>query len=254
MPKFFVKNNQIKNELIEIQGEDVNHISNVLRLQKEDIITITDKETSNSYNTQILELSKEKVICQIIEKIQDTTESKVKVTIFQGLPKADKMELIIQKTTELGVNKIAPVFMKRCIVKLEGKDSIKKIERWRKIAEVASKQSGRDIIPTIENVENIKKVCEYIKDFDLFLVAYENEEENSLKNELTNFKAKITKGNEESIEYKIGILIGPEGGIDIDEINILKEAGAKIVSLGKRILRTETAPIAMLSNIIYELE
>ena len=254
MPKFFVENSQIKNELIEIQGEDVNHISNVLRLQKEDIITITDKDTSNSYNTYIVELNKEKVICKIIEKIEDTTESKVRVTIFQGLPKADKMELIIQKTTELGVNKIVPVSMKRCIVKLEGKDSIKKIERWRKIAEVASKQSGRDVIPNIENVENIKKVCENIKYFDLFLVAYENEKENSLKNELTNFKINLSKEKEECVEYKIGILIGPEGGIDIEEINLLKEAGAKTVSLGKRILRTETAPITMLSNIIYELE
>ena len=154
------------------------------------------------------------------------------------------MELIIQKTTELGVKKIIPVDMKRCVVKLNEKDANKKIERWQKIAEIAAKQSKRDYVTRIENLININKICERINEYDLFLVAYEDEEETTLKSILKeNLKAK-----------KIGILIGPEGGIDIKEINKLKECGAEIVTLGKRILRTETAPIVMSANIIYELE
>lgn len=252
MPKFFVKNEQIKENQIEILGEDVNHIVNVLRLQKHDKIVVANLESAVSYKAEILELHKEKVICQIIEKIEETTESNVNVTIFQGLPKADKMEYIIQKTTELGVKKLIPVSMKRCIVKLDEKDKTKKIARWQKIAEVASKQSQRDMIPEIGNIENLKQVCEKIKDFEIFLVAYENEENVTLKRELLELKKRKVKEQIENIN--IAILIGPEGGLEEEEVHNLKELGAKVVSLGKRILRTETAPLAMLSNIMYELE
>lgn len=244
MPKFFVANNQIKDNIIEIIGDDVNHIVNVLRLSKKDEITITDKEYNVSYNSEIEELSKESVICKILNKIEDTTEINIDVTIFQGIPKAEKMEYIIQKTTELGVKRIIPVSMRRCIVKLEGKDEKKKIERWQKIAEVAAKQSGRDVIPKIENVLNVKEVVDKIKESEVFLIAYENEKETSLKEVLKNNK---------NIK-RISILVGPEGGLEENEIEILKQAGAKTITLGKRILRTETAPIAMLSNIIYEYE
>ena len=170
----------------------------------------------------------------------------MEIHLYQGLPKADKMELIIQKTTELGIYKIIPVDMVRCVVKLDEKDIKKKIERWQKIAEGAAKQSKRDIIPKIENKLKLKDLINKIKEYDIFIVAYEEEEEKTLK--------QVLKKLENKNNYKIGILIGPEGGIDLKEIEILKENGAIIVTLGKRILRTETAPIAMVSNILYELE
>ena len=154
------------------------------------------------------------------------------------------MELIIQKTTEIGVKKIIPVAMERSIVKLNEKDGKKKIERWQKIAEVSAKQSKRDIIPKIENIIKISDLCSEIKAYELFIVAYENEEEITLKQVLQENRG----------TRKIGVLIGPEGGIDEKEIEKLVQNGAKTISLGKRILRTETAPITIASNIVYEFE
>lgn len=154
------------------------------------------------------------------------------------------MELIIQKTTEIGVKKIIPVAMERSIVKLNEKDGKKKIERWQKIAEVAAKQSKRDIIPKIENIIKMSDLCSEIKAYELFIVAYENEGEITLKQVLQENKG----------IRKIGVLIGPEGGIDEKEIEKLVQNGAKTISLGKRILRTETAPITIASNIVYEFE
>lgn len=270
MSKFFVANQQIQNGMITIIGEDVNHITNVLRLQRKDELFVCDKENGVTYKTTITELEKEAVICKIIEKIPDTTESNVRVTIFQGLPKADKMEYIIQKTTELGVKDIVPVRMKRCIVKLEGKDETKKIDRWQKIAEVAAKQSGRDRIPKVENIIHIEQLKEQISNFDLFLIAYEEEKENTLKNELSKLHSNRIKKevdlfkkmkSEDRFQYygikeklTVGVVIGPEGGLDKQEVEILQQNGAKIVTLGKRIMRTETAPIAILSNIMYEFD
>ena len=170
----------------------------------------------------------------------------VYINILQGLPKADKMELIIQKCTELGVQEITPVNMERSIVKLNPKDETKKIQRWQKIAEVAAKQSGRDKITQINNIVKFKDIFNVLKDYDAFLVAYEKEKENTLKKELIKLK--------EVSSPKVAVLIGPEGGIDDEEIKILKTNNTKIITLGKRILRTETAPLAISSIIQYELE
>ncbi len=250
MPKFFVSDNQIKDGQINIVGEDVNHIINVLRLKIEDEIDVCDKDMGITYNSKIIEFSKESVVCKILEKIEKTTESSIDVTIFQGLPKADKMEYIIQKSTELGVKTIIPVAMKRCIVKLDKKDEVKKIERWQKIAEVASKQSGRDLIPTIKQLENINQIKETISEFDLVIVAYEEEKIVTLKDELIKLKDIYIKNS----KLKIGVVIGPEGGLDKQEVEDLKQSGAKVITLGERILRTETAPLMILSNIMYEFE
>lgn len=244
MQKFFVKDEQIKDNKIEITGTDVNHIVNVLRMRKEDTVQVNNMTTSENYIAQIIEYSQEIIVCKIIEKIASKSETNIDIDLYQGLPKADKMELIIQKTIELGVKKIIPVSMERCVVKLDDKDAIKKIDRWQKISETAAKQSKRDIIPKIENVIKITNVYDKIKDYDLFIVAYEEEKQISLKN--------ILKQNENA--KKIAVLIGPEGGIDSKEIEKLKENGAKTVTLGNRILRTETAPITLISNIIYELD
>lgn len=244
MSKFFVKENQINNDKIHILGEDVNHIANVLRMKKEDEVQICNQETGENYITKIISFSKDEIECEIVKKIIETVESNVDITLFQGIPKFDKMELIIQKNTEVGVKKIVPVLMERTVVKLDEKTANKKIERWQKIAEVAAKQSMRDIIPEIENIIKLQDITK--QDYDEVLVAYENEEKNMLKQELKKLQGKD--------RYKIAIVIGPEGGISEKEIKILKNMGASFVSLGKRILRTETAGIVMSGNIMYELE
>ena len=247
MSKFFVKANQIYNNKIEILDEEVNHKKNVLRLEIGENIIICNQEDSTNYDCKITEITSKKVECEIIKQLEKQSEGNVELVIFQGLPKADKMELIIQKGTELGVSEFVPVSLKRCIVKLDSKDQIKKVDRWNKIAEVAAKQSGRDIIPKVRSVESIKQVEEQIKDFDLFLVAYEMEENNYIKNELEKIKG--SKNN-----YKIAVFIGPEGGLEKQEVDILNTSGAKVISLGKRILRTETVALQVSSIIMYELE
>jgi 16S rRNA (uracil1498-N3)-methyltransferase len=244
--KFFVNINQINGDFIKIVNDDVNHIKNVLRLPVGEKILIGVKNEEKNYICEIFEILKKDIVCKILEEVDASSESNVKIDIFQGLPKADKMELIIQKGTELGVNSFIPVNFKRTVVKFDEKDKVKKIDRWQKIAEVAAKQSLRDNIPQIKNIENVKNVCNLIPEYDIVLVAYENENKNSLKNELKKIG---TKKN-----LKIAVVIGPEGGIEEQEVEVLKEAGAKIVSLGKRILRTETVALAMVAIINYELE
>lgn len=246
MPKFFVKNGQIESEKVCIVGDDVNHIINVLRMKVGDTFNVCDESTSDNYIVKIMEFNKEDILCNIIEKCDDNAESNVKVHIYQGLPKADKMELIIQKSVELGVEKITPVEMKRCIVKLDGKDKVKKIDRWQKIAEVAAKQSGRDIIPEICNVKNVEDISSDFDKYNLVLLCYENEKDTYLKDALKSLNGKN--------ELKIAVIIGPEGGIDISEVEYMKQRGAKVVSLGNRILRTETVALSLLSIIMYEFE
>ena len=246
MPKFFIKTNQISNNQIQIIGEDVKHISQVLRAKKGENLNICNVDTGTNYLAEIEQINKDTVLCNILKQIEASSESNVQVTIFQGLPKGDKMEYIIQKNTELGVKTIFPVIMKRCVVKLEPKDANKKIERWQKIAESAAKQSGRNTIPTIENPITVQELAKKVNEFDILILAYENEKQNTLKSELK--KVKLTKN------LKIGVIIGPEGGLDTQEVNMLVESGAKVVTLGKRILRTETASIMIISNIIYEYE
>lgn len=247
MPKFFVKNDQIKDNKITVLGEDVKHISNVLRMKVGDIIQIGNSETAQNFNAKIEVFEKDKVECSIEEELKSESESDVDLTIFQGIPKSDKMELIIQKSTELGVKSIVPVDMERCVSKINGKDEKKKIERWQKISEVAAKQSGRDIIPKIEDVKKVKDICNLVNEYDLIIVPYE-------KAEGYSFKDAIEEQKQACKQFaKIGIVIGPEGGFEQTEIDILRESGAKVVTLGKRILRTETVALAMSSVIMYEL-
>lgn len=244
MPKFFIKTNQIYDNYIILGNEDVKHIKNVLRMQKNDKINICDIYTSKNYLCEIYEINDENIKCKILEQIISDSEPNVDITVFQALPKFDKMEFIIQKCTEIGAKQFAPVTMKRCTVKLDEKSEAKKIERWQKIAEAAAKQSGRDLIPEVKNVINFEKLCNLIEKYDIVLVAYEKEENNILKKVLTNIK---------NSNLKIGIIIGPEGGIDEAEIEHLKKSGAQTITFGKRILRTETAAMYLTSIITYEL-
>ena len=236
MQKFFVPQNQIDegNEKITILGEDVNHIKNVLRLSFEDEILVCEKsEEPINYVCKINNISNKEIICNIISKYKSNNESNIKIHIFQGIPKAEKMELIIQKCTELGVYEFIPVEMSRCAFKLNNKDMTKKLSRWNKIAEVAAKQCGRDIIPHVRDKITINELSNELANYDLSIVAYENEEKTFLKEQLKNV-------NNINRKLDIAIIIGPEGGISEEEINLLKKVNAKIISLGKRILRTET--------------
>lgn len=244
MPRFFVRTNQISNDNIDIIGEDVKHIKNVLRKQIGDKIEVCNQDTGDSYKCEIKNFSEDEIKTNIIEKLKNIQE-KVQVDIYQGLPKSDKMELIIQKSVELGANAIIPVNMKRCVVKLEGKDEAKKTDRWQKIAESAAKQCGRSFIPEVKNLINVKDICNLINEYDAIIVAYENEKENTLKSELQKLN---------SANLKIGIVIGPEGGLEESDIKLLRENGARIVTLGNRILRTETVALNVLSIIMYEFE
>ena len=219
MRNFFVSQDQINDETNEIiiKDEDVNHIKNVLRLEKGEKIKICAKSSEQSvyaYICEINDISKDFIKCNIIEKEKNDIESTVQISIFQGLPKFDKMELIIQKCTELGAFDFTPVSFNRSIVKLTQKDELKKIERWQKIAEMASKQSGRFFVPKVNNLKNIDELCTLVHNYDLVLLAYENEQNNLIKDELLKIKNQKEK-------YKIAIIIGPEGGLEEEEVKKL---------------------------------
>ena len=246
MPKFFIKEEQIKKNEIRIVGTDVNHIKKVLRLPINEKIEITCPQIETTYLCEIREYQIDSVICTILKQLQKQTEPNIYIHIFQGLPKSDKMEWIIEKGTEIGVSEFTPVEMKRSVVKLDEKAKIKKWQRWKKVSEVAAKQSGRNCIPIVNEIKNLKNSYEILRKYDIVLIAYEKEEKNTLKQILTKEK---NKGN-----HRIAVLIGPEGGLEQEEWEELMQNGGISVTLGKRILRTETAPLMIASNLIYEFE
>ena len=249
MPKFFVRDGQIENNTIKVEGQDVNHIRNVLRQKVGDEIIICNSDKQKNYLCDIQKIEKETIECKIVRELEDF-KSNVKVTIMQGIPKKDKMELVIQKSVELGCFDIQPVEMERCVVKLQEKDKKKKQERWQKIAEVAAKQCDRDFIPKVNNIMKLKDICKILNEYDIVILAYEKEEKTTLKETLKKIKEKYGEK-----EVKIAVIIGPEGGIDLKEVEMIQENDNVItVTLGKRILRTETVALNVLSIIMYELE
>ena len=249
MSKFFVRDEQIKNDIIKIQGQDVNHIKNVLRKKVGDEIIICNSDKEYTYLCDITKIEKESIECKIVRGLEDF-KSNIKVTIMQGLPKKDKMDLVIQKSVELGCYDIQPVDMERCIVKYDEKDKKKKIERWQKVSEVAAKQCDRDFIPKVNNIMTLKNICKILNEYDIVILAYEKEEKTKLKEALNKIKEKYGEN-----EIKIAVIIGPEGGISLKEVEMIKENDNVVtVTLGKRILRTETVALNILSIIMYELE
>ncbi len=251
MPKFFVENSQINENNIEIINDDVKHIKKVLRKNIGDTLEICNKNTGDNFLCKIEEFNNEKIICNIDKIIENKAENNIYINIFQGLPKLDKMEYIIQKSVELGVSEITPLNMKRCVVKIDAKDENKKIQRWNKISEVAAKQCGRNIIPKVNNIAKIKEIKNLCNDYDIILVAYEEEKENKLKKVLQELKNIYNKDE----VLKIAIVIGSEGGIDKEEVEELKNINnAKVITLGDRILRTETVALNIISIIMYEFE
>ena len=243
MYQFFVEDEQVQQDRICIVGGDVNHIGHVLRMKTGEKIRISD-QSGRSYFCRILEITEEEVWAQIEDTDEMGTEFSHKVYLFQGLPKSDKMELIIQKTVELGVYTVIPVAMKNCVVKLDDKKAKSKVTRWQAIAESAAKQSKRSLIPEVKMPMSYKEAVAYAKKLDVKLVPYENE------HGMAGTKAameQIKKGE------SVAVFIGPEGGFAPEEIEMVRDE-MQLISLGRRILRTETAGIAALAILGYQLE
>ena len=241
MPKFFFQKNDISRGQVQLFGEDEKHIKTVLRAREGEEITLCDGEGMD-YQCRIASLERG-VLLDILSQEVCETEPKTKITLYQGLPKADKMELIIQKCVELGVDRIVAVSTERAIVKLDKKEA-KKLERWQKIAEAAAKQSGRGKIPEIgQQVLKFKEAVAEAKELDGAIIPYEREEETGIRQFVENFKGE-----------SVGVFIGPEGGFADEEIALAQENGITPITLGKRILRTETAGMTTTAILLYELD
>ena len=247
MYQFFVEEEQVQEteNRIVITGSDVNHISNVLRMKTGEKIRISSTKGC-SYFCKIAELTMDEVIAKI-EAVDETgTELSNNIYLFQGLPKSDKMELVIQKAVELGVYEVIPVSMKNCVVKLDEKKAQGKRKRWQAIAESAAKQSKRTMIPQIHEVLSFKEAVQTAQKLDIVLVPYENERGMDATRELLHG---IQRGQ------SIGVFIGPEGGFAPEKIAMVAEQESMHkISLGRRILRTETAGLATLAMLVYELD
>ncbi len=243
MYQFFVDDAQIGREFVTITGADVNHIKNVLRMKAGEKIRISNQQ-GRDYYCEISEVTDTFVQADILKEDAASTELPSKIYLFQGIPKGDRMENVIEKAVELGVYEIIPVAMKYCVVKLDAKKEATKVARWQKQAEAAAKQSKRSIIPKIHPVMSYKEAVEYAMQCDVRLVPYENERGmQGTKEALSTIKAGTS----------VSVMIGPEGGFAEDEIAQVKDS-MQVISLGKRILRTDTAGIAVMSMLMLELE
>ena len=245
MYQFFVEPSQIQGTKVIITGSDVNHIKNVLRMQPGEEIAVSNGEDGKEYRCGIESLCEDEIVCSLRFVKEDGVELSSKIYLFQGLPKADKMELIVQKAVELGVYEIIPVATKRAVVKLDEKKAKSKITRWQTISEAAAKQSKRRIVPEIHSVMSFKEAVNYAKEMPVKLIPYELAEGMEKTKELIS---NLKPGED------IAIFIGPEGGFEESEIQTALENGIEPITLGKRILRTETAGFTVLSWIMYQLE
>lgn len=243
MYNFFVDKFARADNSFKISGKDHNHICNVLRMQVGETFLVSCEGVSHL--CRLAEIDKEEVTAEILEEDYRNTELSVQFYLFQGLPKADKLELIVQKTVELGVAGIIPVEMSRSIVKLDDKKKKQRKERWQAIAESAAKQSKRNVIPEVFDVLSYKLAMQKAAGMDLFLVPYENERGMAATKEALD---RIKPG------MSVGILVGPEGGFDDKEIDLAREAGAVVISLGSRILRAETAAITAVAMGMLHVE
>lgn len=244
MQHFFVTPSQVDDGVIYIKGSDVNHMKNVLRMRLGEEVTVSDGN-NRQYICQVEDYEGERAVLKIIEEKPVDTELPSRIYLFQGLPKQEKMELIVQKCVELGVYKVVPVTMKRCVVKLDMKKAAKKVERWNGIAESAAKQAGRGFVPEVMPLQSYPEAMETAKKLDVILVPYELAEG---MEETKKILSSIRPGQ------SVGIFIGPEGGFEREEVERALEAGGQVVTLGKRILRTETAGLALLSVLMFHLE
>lgn len=244
MHRFFAEPGQIGEKEIVITGADVNHIRNVLRMRADEEVLIADGQGAE-YRCKLTDLGENEVRAQILWKLDGNAELASAVTLFQGLPKSDKMDLIVQKCVELGVDRIVPVSTKRAVVKLDAKKEQTRLKRWNTISESAAKQSGRGVIPEVSGVMTFGKALEEAKKLDVLLIPYERAENMA---ETRRVMGSIQPGQ------SVGIFIGPEGGFEESEVEEAVAAGAQAITLGKRILRTETAGLAVMAMLGYLLE
>lgn len=246
MLHLFADPSDVQDELLTITGPEVNHIRNVMRLKPGEEISVSIGGDGKEYRYGIESYTEDSVLCRLRFVKDKEVELPVKVLLFQGLPKADKMDLIVQKAVELGAAEIIPVSMERCVVKLDAGKAAKKTARWQTIAESAASQSRRSIIPRVFAPMSMKEAVEYAKEqTEVRVIPYElQEDDGSVKQYLESLKE----------GQSVSIFIGPEGGFAPGEVELAKEAGIRPISLGRRILRTETAGLAILSWLIYILE
>ncbi len=239
MFRYFCAEENIDGNRVRVTGGDARHLKTILRAEAGELISVVTD--TKEYRAEITEINKDDIICEIVEEIDRNNEAKISITLCQGIPKQTKMETIIQQNVELGVKNFIPLITERTVVKLNDKDrEQKKLDRWRKIAKESSKQSKRNIIPTVEDIMTVKELIERLKNEDAeVIVPYELEDMKILKDVLSEPKKNYY------------IIIGPEGGFDIKEVEMFKEIGAHIVTLGKRILRTETAGVVSASVVMY---
>lgn len=244
MYHFFSEHEHIHDTYIDIVGSDVNHIKNVLRLKTGDSLLISSGDNID-YTCHIAQINEDHIRADIDSVDERGRELTSKIYLFQGLPKADKMELVIQKAVELGAFEVIPVAMKRSVVKLDAKKAESKVKRWNAIAESAAKQSKRSILPQVSDVVTFAQAVKMAENCQIKLLPYECADGMEKTKRLIE---NITPGQD------IAVFIGPEGGFDLDELELAKEAGCEIITLGKRILRTETAGMMLLSVLMYHLE
>ena len=244
MYHFFAQHENIHDTYIDITGDDVNHVKNVLRMKTGDELLISSGSNVDYY-CHISEMTDDNIRAEIDSIDEEGRELGIKVWLFQGLPKGDKMELIIQKAVELGVHEVIPVATRRAVVKLDRKKEESKLKRWNTIAESAAKQSGRMMIPQVHSVLTMKEAFAYAKGFEVNLIPYELAE-----------GMKETRAILEQVKpgMRVGIFIGPEGGFDVEEVESAMAEGIHPITLGRRILRTETAGMTMLSILMFQLE
>lgn len=244
MYQFFVEDTQVSGTCVTIESGDVNHIRNVLRMKCGEKVRVSTT-SGKCYYCELAEITERMVRAEILEEFAEGTELSSRIYLFQGLPKSDKMELIIQKAVELGAYEIIPVAMKNCVVKFDEKKAAAKVTRWQEIAKSAAKQSKRSLIPAVRKPVSYKQAVEMAAELDVKLLPYENERGMAATKEAVDA---IRPGE------SIGIFIGPEGGFAGDEIAFAKEHRMQLISLGSRILRTETAGLAAISILMYHLE
>lgn len=245
MYQFFVEPSQIQDKKIIITGSDVNHMKNVLRMKVGEEIAVRNGVDGKEYRCGIEAFAQDQVICSLRFVKEEGVELPSKIYLFQGIPKADKMELIVQKAVELGVYEVIPVAVKRCVVRLDEKKARAKVSRWQGIAEAAAKQSKRGVVPAVKEPMTMKEAAAYARGMDVKMIPYE------LAEDIAHTKKMI-----EAIRpgESVAVFIGPEGGFEESEISEALAAGIEPVTLGKRILRTETAGLVVLSWLMYHFE
>ena len=253
MYHFFVEPGQVHEDYVEILGGDVNHMKNVLRMKPGEEITVSDG-FGHEYGCKVAFLEEDAVRAEILERREVSVELPSELVLYQCLPKGDKMELIIQKAVELGAARVVPVASRRCVVKLDQKKAESKRKRWQAIAESAAKQSGRAVIPEVGPVLSFKEALRDAERLDIRLIPYECADELLTKEGQTPMEQTRRLLMEIKRGQSVGIFIGPEGGLEKEEVATAMEAGTRPITLGKRILRTETAGLCILSVLMFQLE